>query len=139
MTEKTFTVAGTSNLNGDIKVRFANDAMRVKVLIKNGHKDVVLIELPEAMTKLDAAKFIQSLPEFQGETEQMVIADFIGRDASKEPKVKPEKPVKEKAVKVKPETPITVETVAVAQPDSEDDNKPIGYVALEAELGMAPF
>jgi hypothetical protein len=57
--EKTFTVAGTSNLDGVIKFRFANDLeSRVKVLLKNGHTDVRLLALPYAMTKEAAIAFI---------------------------------------------------------------------------------
>ena len=39
-TDKTFTVAGVSKLNGDYKVRFANDIMRIKNLAKSGHEDI---------------------------------------------------------------------------------------------------
>jgi len=54
-TSKTFTVVGVSTLNGKTKVRFANDfAGRIKNLVKNGHTNVELFELPSAMTK-DAA------------------------------------------------------------------------------------
>jgi hypothetical protein len=54
-TSKTFTVVGVSTLNGKTKVRFANDfASRIKNLVKNGHTNVELFELPSAMTK-DAA------------------------------------------------------------------------------------
>ena len=53
MTDQTFTVAGTSKHNGGFKVRFANDMMRIKNLTKSGHTDIVLVELPKAMTKLD--------------------------------------------------------------------------------------
>lgn len=60
--EKTFTVAGTSNLNGVVKLRFANDlAGRIKVLVKNGHTDVNLLELPTAMTKEAATAYLQAL------------------------------------------------------------------------------
>jgi len=45
MTEKLFTHAGTSRLNGVVKARFANDALRVKVLAKNDHTDIDIIEL----------------------------------------------------------------------------------------------
>jgi len=59
--EKTFTVAGTSNLDGVVKFRFANDlAARVKVLTRNGHTDINLIELPEAMTKDAAIAFLET-------------------------------------------------------------------------------
>jgi len=53
-----FTHAGVSRLNGEMKVRWANDALRVKVLAKNGHKDIDLVELPTAMTKEDALAFL---------------------------------------------------------------------------------
>jgi hypothetical protein len=50
-TEKKFTVVGVSTLQGKTKIRFANDTMRIKVLGKNGHTDVDLIEVSHAMTK----------------------------------------------------------------------------------------
>ena len=34
-------------------MRYANDNMRIKVLERNGHKDVELIELPKVMTKAE--------------------------------------------------------------------------------------
>ena len=59
--EKLFTVAGTSNLNGVVKFRFANDLKsRVKVLQRNGHTDVNLVELPTEMTKAQAIAFLES-------------------------------------------------------------------------------
>ena len=60
--DKLFTVAGTSNLNGVVKFRFANDLKgRIKVLAKNGHTDIRLIELPEAMTKERAIAFLEDM------------------------------------------------------------------------------
>ena len=59
--EKLFTVAGTSNLNGVVKFRFANDLKsRVKVLQRNGHTDINLMELPEAMSKERAIAFLEA-------------------------------------------------------------------------------
>jgi ribosome maturation protein Sdo1 len=55
-TAKKFAVAGVSTLNSKTKIRFANDAMRVKILAKNGHTDVDLIELPREMTKAEIAQ-----------------------------------------------------------------------------------
>jgi hypothetical protein len=57
-TAKKFAVAGVSTLNGKTKIRFANDAMRVKILAKNGHTDVDLIELPREMTKVEIAQYL---------------------------------------------------------------------------------
>ena len=45
-TDKKFAVAGVSTLGGKTKIRFANDAMRVKILQKQGHTDIDLIDLP---------------------------------------------------------------------------------------------
>ena len=50
--------AGVSRQNGDMKVRFANDALRVTVLAKNGHKDIDIVELREPMTKEAAVAYL---------------------------------------------------------------------------------
>jgi len=59
--EKRFTVAGTSTVNGQSKVRFANDlAVRVKTLAKGGHTNIQLITLPTEMTKAEAVEYLQT-------------------------------------------------------------------------------
>jgi hypothetical protein len=98
MTDKLFSVAGVSTLNGETKARFANDVMRVKVLRKNGHTDIVLVELPSEMTKLAAAEFIQGLPEFASPVAQAAIDEAIGKRESK-PKVERRPAAKAKVVK----------------------------------------
>jgi len=62
-TEKTFTVAGTAtNADGTVKVRFANDMVaRIKILNKAGCTNINLVELPQAMTKLEALQHLQTL------------------------------------------------------------------------------
>jgi len=55
-----FKVAGVSRLNGEVKVRFANDMTRVKVLTKKGHTEVELMELPQAMDKGAVVKFLKT-------------------------------------------------------------------------------
>jgi hypothetical protein len=59
-TEKLFSVAGTAtNPDGTTKARFANDFVaRVKILSKAGCTNINLVELPHAMTKLDALKYL---------------------------------------------------------------------------------
>jgi hypothetical protein len=59
-TEKKFSVAGVSTLNGKTKIRFANDALRIKVLEKNGHSNVELVNLPHEMTKGEIAAHLQA-------------------------------------------------------------------------------
>lgn len=58
---KTYSHAGVSRLDGEFKVRFANDALRVKVLAKNGHKDIDIIELKAPMSKEDAVAYLISI------------------------------------------------------------------------------
>lgn len=58
MTEKRFAVAGVSTLNGKTKIRFANDGTRIKILMKNGHSDVELADLPREMTKAEIAQYL---------------------------------------------------------------------------------
>jgi hypothetical protein len=80
-TVKTFEVAGVSTLNGKTKVRFANDYVgRFKILIKNGHTDINLIELGEKMTKADICKVLIAHPNFQDEAAQTAIAEFVVRN-----------------------------------------------------------
>lgn len=60
-TDKKFSVAGVSTLEGKTKIRFANDVMRVKILSKNGHTDVELVDLPHPMTKGEIAQHLVSI------------------------------------------------------------------------------
>ena len=59
-TEKLFSVAGTArNADGTVKARFANDLVaRIKILNKAGCTDINLVELPRAMTKLEALQYL---------------------------------------------------------------------------------
>jgi hypothetical protein len=118
-TDKKFTVCGTSTLEGEMKVRFANDVMRVKVLDKHGHTDITLVQLDTPLSKMEAAEFIMQLPEFASDYQQAAIADYIERNTPKEPK--PAKvvvaPVAKKAVPAKspakPAVKLTVEEAAL--------------------------
>ena len=95
-----FTHAGVSRLNGEFKVRFANDALRVKVLDKNGHKDIDIVELKEPMNKEDAIAYLMSI-DFatqNGVTNAAVEAALF--EAIDKRAVKPAKAPK--AVKAKP-------------------------------------
>ena len=81
MTEKTFNTAGTSTLNGKTKVRFANDYVgRFKILVKNGHEDINLIELGEKMTKAQICQVLIAHPNFQDEASQTAISEFVVRN-----------------------------------------------------------
>lgn len=60
-TDKRFSVAGVSTLEGKTKLRFANDTMRIKILAKNGHTDVELVELPSEMTKAEIVQHLKTI------------------------------------------------------------------------------
>ena len=61
--------AGVSKLNGEFKVRFANDALRTKVLVKNGHTSIDIVELKHPMTKADAVAYLLSIDFDNGNKE----------------------------------------------------------------------
>jgi len=66
-TDKKFAVAGVSTLEGKTKLRFANDTMRIKILAKNGHTNVELLELPNEMTKAEAVQHLKAVGFGQGD------------------------------------------------------------------------
>ena len=64
-----FKVTGVSRFKGQVKVRFANDMTRVKLLVKVGNTDIELIELDEATDKAGCvlalrASELYKTPEF---------------------------------------------------------------------------
>jgi hypothetical protein len=137
MTDKLFSVAGVSTLNGETKARFANDVMRVKVLRKNGHTDIVLVELPSEMTKLAAAEFIQGLPEFESPVAQAAIDEAIGKRESK-PKVERRPVAKAKVVK-KPAKPKNMKERAQQLLGLTDEEMAATPKSILDELENAPF
>ena len=97
-----FSHAGVSKLNGEFKVRFANDALRTKVLIKNGHTDIDIVELKHAMTKEEAVAFLLSIDFDNGNKEvRAALEAEQGKREPKATKVAAPKAVK-KVTKAKP-------------------------------------
>ncbi|MEL0016939.1 MAG: hypothetical protein VW715_17140 [Rhodospirillales bacterium] len=81
MTNKTYSVAGTSTLNGVTKIRFANDFVsRLKILYKNGHDDVELIELGGEFTKAQICQILLNHDKFQSLEQQGAIYEFVVRN-----------------------------------------------------------
>ena len=116
-----FRVAGVSRSNnGQVKVRFANDLSRVKLLVKDGQTDIELMELPNEMDKPAICKFLLTSdlmknPEY---AEAIQTADEKYNPVPKEPKVKAEKIAKPKlsleAIKARGKT-----AEAAAEPAAE--------------------
>lgn len=117
----TFKVVGTSKLNGVTKVRFANDMTRVKVLQKNDHTEIDLVELVEPMSKADAVAYLIKIDFANGRADvAQALAEASDKrieGANKETRKtkeakKPKKPKKAPAPKA-----ITIEGIrAKAQP-----------------------
>jgi hypothetical protein len=82
-----FTVAGLSRQNGSLKLRFANDFVtRSKVLARNKHTDINLVELPQAMTKDAAVAYVSTLTQFADVESQAVLTEFQNKNAKSAPK-----------------------------------------------------
>jgi hypothetical protein len=114
-TDKLFTVAGISKLNGEYKVRFANDIMRIKVLAKHGHEDIRLADLEGEFTKLDAARAILALEDFADASAQATITEYIEDNTPKAKSVPAPKATAKAAPKAK-----AVKTAKV----TEDEDAP---------------
>jgi hypothetical protein len=102
--EKLFTVAGTArNPDGTVKARFANDLVaRIKILNKAGCTDVNLVELPQAMTKLQALQYLTEQGITEGDAGYAVankLAEKAKVAKKGEVKVQASKGVKAKSAK----------------------------------------
>jgi antitoxin component YwqK of YwqJK toxin-antitoxin module len=81
---KSFTHAGVSKLDGKFKVRYCNDSLRTKVLIKNGHTDIDIVELKHPMTKEEVVTYLLSIDFDNGNKE--VRAALEAEQGKREPK-----------------------------------------------------
>jgi hypothetical protein len=78
---KTFSVAGVSTQNGITKVRFANDYVgRFKILAKNGHDNIELIELGDSFSKAEICQILMQHEKFQDEAAQSAISEYVVRN-----------------------------------------------------------
>jgi len=125
-----FSHAGVSRLNGEFKVRFCNDALRVKVLAKNGHKDIDIVELRHPMSKADAVAFLMSIDFANGNKEVQAAleaaADKRGVTApkaktpAKKPVAKKAAPKAKKSAVISKSENVTIKAPAVNVADLED-------------------
>jgi hypothetical protein len=133
---KSFTHAGVSKLDGEFKVRFANDALRVKVLAKNGHKDIDIIELKHAMTKEDAVAFLISIDFDNGNKEVRAALEAEVGKRTEPPKAAPKAKASAKA---KPTMKAIEAKVAAKKAAPKSTVSKAEVVAQLADLEDAPF
>jgi hypothetical protein len=98
---QTFTHAGVSKLNGKFKVRFCNDALRQKVLIKNGHTGIDIVELKHPMTKSEAVEFLLKIDFDNGNKEVRAALEAAQEKRTEAPKAATKSPAKKEAKKPK--------------------------------------
>ena len=123
-TDKLFTVAGISNLNGTYKVRFANDLMRIKVLAKSGHEDIRLADLEGSFSKIEAARKLLAMDDFADAVAQATITEYIEDNTPKAKTAPVKAPVKATAVKAKAVKAPSVTKTAKAPTADMDENIP---------------
>lgn len=106
----TYTHAGVSRLDGKIKMRFANSADRVKVLVKGGHTDIDLIELKYPMTKEQVVEYFLEINYSNGNAEIQAAIEEAKEKLNPAPKA-PKEPKAAKAGKAPraPKAPKTAE------------------------------
>lgn len=96
---KQFNTVGVSRQFGDIKIRMANDIeWRKFMLTKEGHTDILLVDLGETMSKTAAVQKALALPEFADHAEaQAVFTAYLQAqgviDKPKKPRGRPAKAV----------------------------------------------
>lgn len=131
-----FSHAGVSKLDGEFKVRFANDALRVKVLAKNGHKDIDIIELKHAMTKEDAVAFLISIDFDNGNKEVRAALEAEVGKRTETPKAAPKAKASAKA---KPTMKAIEAKVAAKKAAPKSTVSKAEVVAQLADLEDAPY
>jgi len=131
MADQTFTMAGISVHSGNAKVRFANDMVRrIKLFLKGKSPAdrVDFIELPTAMTKIEALKYLQAHEQFQSAADQATIADTLadkvkavskGEVKVRAPKAKAKPSLDSIKARAKKVAPVTAEEVVAVVAEAQ--------------------
>lgn len=75
--DKLFQYAGVTTKKGRVKVRFCNDLVRIKVLDKDGDKNINFIEMPHSMTKPECVKHLQTVEMYELSENKIAIDDAV--------------------------------------------------------------
>jgi hypothetical protein len=107
-----FSHAGVSKQDGEFKVRFCNDALRTKVLKKNGHTDIDIVELKHPMTKAETVAYLLSIDFDNGNKAVRAALEAAGEKRGVIAKPKAEKKAKAKTPAAPIEAPVGVALAA---------------------------
>lgn len=140
----TFKFAGVSTLDGVCKARFANDQMRVKVLAKNGHKDIDIIELTHPMSKDEAVAFLLKIDFDNGnKTVRAALEAEVEKRTEKPKAAKPAKAPKTPKAKAPAKAKPTLDAIRAKAPAKKTAPKSTvskaEVVAQLADMEDAPF
>lgn len=131
-----FSHAGVSKLNGEFKVRFCNDAMRVKVLAKNGHKDIDIIELKTPMSKVEIVEYLLSIDFDNGNKEVRAALEQALDKRSAPEAANRDKPKKEAK---KPKAPAKPKTKGPSMDAIKAKATAVNKATVTAQIEDAPF
>lgn len=129
--------AGVSKLNGEFKVRFANDGLRVKVLQKNGHKDIDIVELKHPMTKADAVAYLLSIDFDNGNKEVRAALEQAADKRIEKPKAKVEKAAPKAKAKPAAKKKTTVADTVMKEAKAKVQTQAEAHAKILAEVGEA--
>lgn len=128
---KSYSHAGVSKLDGVFKVRFCNDALRTKVLQKNGHTDIDIIELKHPMSKLEVVAYLMEINFANGnKAVEAAIEQALDKRSPKAKEAK-QTPAPKKAVAPKAK--------AKAAPKAKAPTKDAVPAATDKALEDAPY
>ena len=145
-----FSHAGVSKLNGEFKVRFCNDAFRQKVLIKNGHTDIDIVELKHPMTKAEAVAYLLKIDFDNGNKAVRAALEAAMDKRSETPKAaskdkpkkeakKPKKPAPAKNTVSAADKAMASVKAKVATKKAEVQTLDQAKAAVAADLENAPY
>jgi hypothetical protein len=130
--------AGVSKLNGEFKVRFCNDALRTKVLQKNGHTGIDIVELRHPMTKADAVAYLLSIDFDNGNKEVRAALEAAADKRTEKPaKAAPAPKAKAKAAKPAAKKKTTVADTVMKQAKAKVQTQAEAHAKILAEVGEA--
>jgi hypothetical protein len=145
---KTFVTAGVSKLNGNFALRATNREGNTyaTILQKEGHTDVHLVALKEAMTKEDIRKYLPKLKAFQT-PEILELLKGGGNEATSKAKKAVAKPTQAKAPAKKKKKAAANKSKKTEEAPADSDGSEVAtaetshdeHVDVEAELGQPVF
>lgn len=140
---KVFSHAGVSRLNGVLKARFANDALRVKVLAKGGHTDIDLVEFTTPLTKVEAVAKLIEMDFAKGNAEiKAALEEAYDKRAETPKAASKDKPKKEAKKAPKPKTPAKSKDITLDSIMAKAMKPSVSKAEVQkqlADLDDAPF